>query len=123
MIALYLLEPWLLLLLVVPGMLLALLYLSSKKRSESAVSFSTLGMLEGLVEKPRRWKSSTPVAFVVVALVLGVFGFARPATNGVDEGSKAVVVLAIDVSLSMSAVDVEPSRIEVAKDAALRFVA
>ena len=50
MIALYLLEPWRLLLLVVPGLLLVLLYLSSKKRSTSAVSFSTLGMLEGLVE-------------------------------------------------------------------------
>ena len=123
MIALYLLEPWRLLLLVIPALLLALILLSGKKRAESAVSFSTLGMLEGLVEKPRRWKSATPAALVVVALLFGVFGFARPATNGTDAGSKAVVVLVIDVSLSMSAVDVEPSRIEVAKDAALRFVA
>ena len=123
MIALYLLEPWRLVLLVIPALLLALILLSGKKRAESAVSFSTLGMLEGLVDKQRKWKSATPVALVVVALLLGVFGFARPATNGIDAGSKAVVVLAIDVSLSMSAVDVEPSRIEVAKDAALRFVA
>ena len=97
MIALYLLEPWRLLLLVVPAILLALIYLSGKKRSESAVSFSALGMLEGLVEKPRKWKSATPAVLVVLALLFGVFGFARPATNGIDAGSKAVVVLVIDV--------------------------
>jgi Ca-activated chloride channel homolog len=51
-----------------------------------------------------------------------VVASARPAFDTVDKSEKSIVVLAIDVSLSMSAVDVAPSRIEVAKKSAIRFV-
>ena len=123
MIALYLLEPWRLLLLLVPLSLGALILVSRRQRAKNVVSFSSLGMFEQLVERPSKWRSLAPVTLVLLSLMLGVVGFARPATNGTDAGSKAIVVLVVDVSLSMSATDVQPSRIEVAKDAALRFVA
>ncbi len=122
MIALTFLSPWRLVLLVLPLCLVALLVVWGTRRSKAAVTFSSVAMLQGLVDKPKRWKRSTPPVLVILALCLGIIGTARPAVEEVDESSQAVVVLAIDVSLSMSAVDVAPSRIEVAKDAAIRFV-
>ena len=118
----YLLSPWRLLLLVIPVAFVAFVFFSQSKRSTTAIAFSSLEMLEGLVEKPRRWRQHLPVALVASAIALGVVGIARPASNTTDKSSKAVVVLAIDVSLSMSATDVAPSRIEVAKASALKFV-
>ena len=118
----YLLSPWRLVLLVVPVAFIAFVVFSHRKRSTTAIAFSSLEMLEELVEKPRRWQQLLPVALVAFALALGVVGIAQPASNTTDKSSKAVVVLAIDVSLSMSATDVTPSRIEVAKASALKFV-
>lgn len=118
----YLLSPWRLLLLVIPVAFIAFFFYSQRKRSTTAIAFSSLEMLEGLVEKPRPWRQHLPLALVASALAFGVVGIARPASNTTDTSSKAVVVLAIDVSLSMSATDVAPSRIEVAKASALKFV-
>jgi Ca-activated chloride channel family protein len=120
--SLYLLSPWRLLLLIVPFAFVAFVVYSQRKTSTTAIAFSSLEMLEGLVEKPQRWRQLLPVVLVASSLGLGVVGIARPASNTTDTSSKAVVVLAIDVSLSMSATDVAPSRIEVAKASALKFV-
>jgi len=122
MTALFLIEPWRLVLFVLPASLAVITVLWGKRRSTTAIAFSSLQLLEGLVDQPRRWRRILPPALVVMALSFGVIGTARPASNVEDEASKAVVVLAIDVSLSMSATDVAPSRIEVAKASALKFV-
>lgn len=122
MIALSFLSPSRLVLLALPVLLGVLLVRRDKKPSAAAVSFSSTDMLRGLVAAPRRWKKVTPPVLVLVAMALGTVAAARPARDVADESKKAVVVLAIDVSLSMSATDVSPSRIDVAKDAAVRFV-
>lgn len=122
MIGFTFLSPFRLVLLVFPVVLAVLLVRRGKKPSAAAVSFSSTDMLRGLVATPRRWKKVTPPVLVLVAMGLGVVAAARPARDVADESKRAVVVLTIDVSLSMSATDVEPSRIEVAKDAAVRFV-
>ena len=122
MFSFYLLSPGRLLLLVVPAVFIAFVVYSHRKTSTTAIAFSSLEMLEGLVEKPQRWRQVLPVVLVASSLSLGVVGIARPASNSTDTSSKAVVVLAIDVSLSMSATDVAPSRIAVAKASALKFV-
>jgi len=71
---------------------------------------------------PSRLKQILPTGLVVLAMCAGVVAAARPAYEETDKTEKAVVALAIDVSLSMSATDVAPSRIEVAKKSAIRFV-
>jgi Ca-activated chloride channel family protein len=122
MIAFTLLSPERLILLVLPVTLGALLVLRDKKPSAAAVTFSSADMLRGLVARPRRWKRAMPPVLVLAAMVVGIVAAAQPAREMADESSRAVVVLAVDVSLSMSATDVAPSRIDVAKDAAIRFV-
>lgn len=122
MVALTFLSAWRLIFLVLPATLVALAFVSAKRRPGRTVKFSSLELFEGLVVRPSRIKQALPVALVALAMCAGVVGAARPAYEETDKSEKAVVVLAIDVSLSMSATDVAPSRIEVAKKSAIRFV-
>lgn len=122
MSGLTLLSPWRLAFLVLPVALVALALVSASRRPRRTVKFSSLELFEGLVDRQSRVKQIVPVALLALAMCAGVVGAARPAYDETDKSEKAVVVLAIDVSLSMSATDVAPSRIEVAKKSAIRFV-
>jgi len=122
MFALTFLSPWRFVFLALPVALVALAVISARRRPNRTVKFSSLELFEGLVVRQSRAKEVVPVALVALAMCAGVIGAARPAYEETDKSEKAVVVLAIDVSLSMSATDVAPSRIEVAKKSAIRFV-
>jgi Ca-activated chloride channel homolog len=64
-----------------------------------------------------------PYVFFLIGLTLLVFSIARPRVPITIPEREGIVVLAFDVSNSMRAVDLEPSRIEAAKVAARSFVA
>jgi Ca-activated chloride channel family protein len=57
-----------------------------------------------------------------MALATLVVGFADPAQNQKIPKERATIILAIDVSLSMEATDINPNRFEAAKAAAKTFV-
>jgi Ca-activated chloride channel family protein len=106
--------------LVVPGALAAW-YLSSRGRSRyEAIRFSTLetAVAAGI---PRGRRHATAVV-VLLALVVMVVAFARPVMAVPTPVEQATVVLAIDVSRSMGAEDVAPSRLAAAQQAAVRFL-
>jgi Ca-activated chloride channel homolog len=63
-----------------------------------------------------------PFAFFVVALTVLVVALARPSTTVKTPKRQGTVIVALDVSNSMRATDVKPSRIEAAKTAARSFV-
>ncbi|MBV8162561.1 MAG: VWA domain-containing protein [Acidimicrobiia bacterium] len=63
-----------------------------------------------------------PFALFVVALTLLVVALARPSTTVRTPREEGTVIIALDVSNSMRATDVKPSRIEAAKAAARSFV-
>lgn len=122
MTALTFLSAWRLVFLVLPLALLVFVAVDARRRPTRTVKFSSLELFDDLVVRPPRTKQIVPIVLVVLAMCSGVVGAARPAFEEVDRSERAVVVLAIDVSLSMSATDVAPSRIEVAKKSAIRFV-
>lgn len=122
MIGLTLLSPWRLLLLVLPVALIVVTVVDVRRKPKQRVRFSSLELFDDLAVSPSRVKQVVPTGFVVLAMCAGAVAAARPAYEETDKTEKAVVVLAIDVSLSMSATDVAPSRIEVAKKSAIRFV-
>jgi Ca-activated chloride channel family protein len=91
-------------------------------RRAFAVKFTNVDLLRSLVPKgigPRRHFAAG--AFLLSLLVLA-FGMARPSVDHKEPLERATVMLAIDVSLSMDATDVAPTRIDAAKAAAKDFV-
>jgi Ca-activated chloride channel family protein len=63
-----------------------------------------------------------PVLFILLGITLLLFGLARPEMIVRLPRVEGTVILAMDVSQSMSADDLEPTRIEAAKEAALAFI-
>jgi Ca-activated chloride channel family protein len=116
------LEPWWLLA-VIPVLTVAGAYVWRQLRRKAfAVRFTNVDLLRALVPKgigPRRHLAPTAFLLSLLALALGL---ARPSVDTREPLERATVMLAIDVSLSMQAEDVPPSRIEAAKVAAKDFV-
>jgi Ca-activated chloride channel homolog len=111
----------LLALLIVP-LLVVMLVVGERRRRSQAAAFGTPALLAGSLPPPRRIRRLLPFAIAIVALATLIVGVARPrATLSVPDRS-ATVVLALDVSRSMSATDVEPSRLAAALTAARAFL-
>jgi Ca-activated chloride channel family protein len=108
-------------LLVVPAAA-ALWLLNERRRRRSAAAFASLALLPNLVARaPGRLRLVPPVLFLV-ALTALIVGFARPHANVTVPRHEATVVLAIDVSRSMQAHDIAPSRMVAAQRAAGEFL-
>jgi Ca-activated chloride channel family protein len=116
------LSPWWLLA-VLPVLGLAGLYvLAQLRRRSHAVRFSNVDLLQKIAPKGLGWRRHAPaVAFLMCLLILAL-GMARPAADVREPMERATVVLAIDVSLSMMADDVAPTRFRAARAAAKDFV-
>jgi Ca-activated chloride channel family protein len=93
-----------------------------RRRRRGASAFTNLALLPNLVERaPGRLRLVAPVLFLV-ALAALVVGFARPHAHITVPRHEATVVLAMDVSRSMQARDVAPTRMIAAKRAASAFL-
>jgi len=111
---------WLLGLLFLPLVVLAYV-LARRKRRQRTAGLAAQGLLTtGLAR--RSWRLHVPFALFLVALALLVVASARPMATVRTPRRQATVVLAIDVSNSMAAADIKPSRIGAAKVAAEDFV-
>jgi Ca-activated chloride channel homolog len=96
--------------------------LQDRRRRRAASAFTSLALLPNLVDRsPGRLRLVPPVLFLA-ALAALVVGFARPHANVRVPRHEATVVLAMDVSLSMQANDVRPTRMIAAQRAATAFV-
>jgi Ca-activated chloride channel family protein len=116
------LQP-LFLVLLLPVIALAISYVVlQQRRRHYAVRFTNLDLLSSVAPKRPGWRRHVPAAAVGIALMSLVVGLASPVheTNVADESR--IVMLAIDVSRSMEATDVAPSRLEAASEAAAEFV-
>jgi len=109
------------LLLAVPACIAAYLVILGKKK-HSAVRYASLGLIKEAVGKGLWWRRHLPPVMLLVALAAMIAAIARPAAVITLPSSHETVILAIDVSGSMRANDVEPSRIEAAQAAARTFV-
>jgi Ca-activated chloride channel family protein len=112
---------WLWLLLVVAALLAGYVVLQLRRRAYVA-RFSNAELLGSVAPRRPGWRRHLTFALLLVGLTVLTVGVARPATDVRVPRDRATVVLAVDVSLSMQATDVLPSRIGAAKTAAKKFV-
>jgi Ca-activated chloride channel family protein len=112
---------WLLLLIVVAA-LVGFYVLLQLRRKAYAARFTNVALLGSLVPKRPGWRRH--LAFGLVALALGtlVVSLAVPSTTVRVPRERATVVIALDVSLSMQATDIDPSRFQAMQAAAKKFV-
>jgi Ca-activated chloride channel homolog len=114
--------PWLLLGLLLVPLALAGYLLLQRRRMRYAVRFTNLDLLANVVERSPGWRRHLPPALALLALAALLTGIARPHATVDVPREQGTVVLAMDVSGSMTATDVEPSRLEAARTAAERFL-
>lgn len=93
-----------------------------RRRSRVAARFANPDLLPNVVDRSPGRLRLLPLAVLLLALALMIVGVARPhATLNVPR-EEATVVLALDVSRSMKATDVEPTRLDAARAAAKVFL-
>jgi Ca-activated chloride channel family protein len=109
------------LLLTVPVLIVAYLVLQRRRRVYAARLAST-ELLASVLPKRSGWRRHATSALLLAALTSMILGVAEPAREMEVERDRAVVMLAIDVSLSMEADDIPPSRLAAAQQAAIEFV-
>ncbi|MEO8884157.1 MAG: VWA domain-containing protein [Devosia sp.] len=111
---------WLLLL--VPLLVLAYLWLLRRKK-KAAVRYANLALVKQAMGRGVNWRRHVPPALLLIAVTVLILGVARPAAVLTLPSNRATIILAMDVSGSMRAPDVLPTRIEAAQKAAKAFIA
>ncbi|MFL5935617.1 MAG: VWA domain-containing protein [Gaiellaceae bacterium] len=111
---------WLLALLLLPLLVGAYLW-RERQRQRSAAAWANPALVPNLVDRAPGRRRHIPVALLLVALAAMIVGVARPHATVTTRREEATVLLAIDVSRSMGATDVPPTRLQAAKTAAINF--
>lgn len=114
--------PFSLLSLLLVPVLAALYVFWLRRRRKYAVHFSDLSLIRQAVGRRPTWRRHIPFAILLLALASLAIGSARPHVVQTVNFDRTSIILAIDVSRSMCADDVEPNRLTVAQDAARTFV-
>jgi Ca-activated chloride channel family protein len=94
-----------------------------KRKRRSTLRYASLGLLKEAAGEGPWWRRHLPPAILLLALAAMLAAIARPAAVMTLPSSHETVILAIDVSGSMRAADVQPTRLEAAQAAARAFVA
>ena len=110
---------WLLLLVAV---VIGVYVWQATRRSRYAVRFTELDLLASVAPRSPGWRRHVPAGLLALSLVALTVGFARPEAKVSVPRERATVVVALDVSLSMNATDVSPTRISAAQQAATAFI-
>lgn len=96
--------------------------LVQRQRSKYVVRFSSAELFDSIAPNRPGLRRHIPAVMFLFSLAVGVLAFAQPATEVRVPRERATVIVAIDVSLSMQATDVEPDRLQAAQAAANRFI-
>lgn len=94
-----------------------------RRRKRAAVRYASLGLVREALGAGQRWRRHLPPALLLLALALMLLATARPVATVTLPTQQETIILAMDVSGSMRAADVQPSRLQAAQAAAKAFIA
>ncbi len=114
-----------------PGMLLSLLLipvfiiiylLIQRRRQRYSANFGKLGLVREEDARPLNRRRNIPTVLFIAGLAILMLAMARPQAVVSLPRVEGTVILAFDVSGSMAADDLKPTRMEAAKTAAQEFI-
>jgi Ca-activated chloride channel family protein len=93
-----------------------------RRRERAAAAFAAPEVRPSATPRRPGWRRHAPLAAYALALTALIAALARPQATLAMPAEQAAIVLATDISGSMQATDVAPTRLEAAQAAALRFL-
>ena len=114
-------SPWWFLLLIAVAAVAIGYVLAQRARRKRTMRFANLDLLEKVAPKSQGWVRHVPAVLIVLSLLLLTVALAGPTAEQKVPRNRATVMLVIDVSLSMEATDVLPTRLQAAQEAATSF--
>jgi Ca-activated chloride channel family protein len=112
---------WLVALLVVPAALVFARVIR-RRPSRYPVEFTNVEVLAGVLERRRSFRTWVPLALLLLAVATAAGALARPHATRAVTVDNTTIVLLVDVSGSMAARDVEPTRLDAATGAMRIFL-
>lgn len=110
---------WLLLL--IPALVAVYLYALSRRR-KAAVRFASLMLVRDALAPGQSLRRHLPPALFLLAMAAAIFALARPTATITLPSDRMTLILAMDVSRSMQAADIQPNRLSAAQTAVKAFI-
>ncbi|WP_420593485.1 VWA domain-containing protein [Deinococcus sp.] len=114
--------PWALLLLLLLPLLIWGYARGLPRRARAAAIHPDLALLARAQGRPRPLRRHLPAALYLAAVGLGLLAISRPQAALPLPDNTTAIMLVLDVSRSMRADDIKPSRFEAAQEAARTFI-
>src|SRR6266508_2454692 len=105
----------------VPACVAAYIFLLRRKK-KAVVRFASLMLVHEALTRGQRFRRHVPPLLFLLAVTAAIIAVARPSAAIRLPSDQRTIVLAIDVSRSMQATDVDPSRFAAAQAAAKTFI-
>jgi Ca-activated chloride channel family protein len=106
----------------VPLLVAGYLWLLRRKK-KAALAYANLNMVREAMGASQRFRRHIPPLLFLLALIAMIVAVARPAAVVTLPSQRQTIIMAMDVSGSMRATDVQPNRLAAAQAAARSFIA
>ncbi len=94
-----------------------------RRKKKGVLRYASLSLVRDAIGPGQRLRRHLPPALFLAAMTAALVAIARPSALITLPSESRTIILAIDVSLSMRATDVQPNRLSAAQEAARAFVA
>lgn len=92
------------------------------RRKKNTVRFASVALVKQAMGKGPGWRRHVPPALLGLAVLVMAFAVSRPTAVVKLPSQQETIILAMDVSGSMRATDIKPSRIVASQEAAKNFI-